>query len=463
MATVTRESIGTLHEKINVKVSKEDFMPSFEKALRNYAKNANVPGFRKGMVPAGMVKKMYGQSVFNEEIIRSASSKLEDYLREEKLAIFAKPMLMASEAPVQLNMDAPVDVDFSFEIGVKPTFDIPALNGNKTITKYSIEVSDKMVDDEVARIALRYGQPEDKDTIEKKDDIIYCTFELCNNEGHIVEGTEKIEDTAMIEKYPAQLQEMLMGKKAGDHLVIRPIDICNDDELANFLKDPLKKDVSAADYYFKLTITKVALLIPAELNETLFAQVFQGADVKDEATFKNLISVELGREYGRITHERANNEIYETLVHETPFEIPVTFLKRWLKEGQEKLKTDAEVEKEFPSFEHQLRWTLISDKLIVENKINVSLDEVNADIKARVLAYFGIAAGEEAPWMEGYMQKIAKDEKTLNETYQRIMFDRLFQFLQEKFNVTEQSISEENFFKLQDPHAAHHHHHHHAH
>jgi trigger factor len=146
------------------------------------------------------------------------------------------------------------------------------------------------------------------------------------------------------------------------------------------------------------------------------------------------------------------------LVHNTPFDIPVPFLKRWLKEGQEKLKTDAEVEQEFPSFEHQLRWTLISDKIINENKINVSFEEVNEDIKARVLAYFGMQAGEEAPWMEGYMQKIAKDEKTLNETYQRLMFDRLFQYLHTQLSISETSIAEEAFFKLQDPHATHHHH-----
>ncbi|MBL7712961.1 MAG: trigger factor family protein, partial [Chitinophagaceae bacterium] len=120
MASVIRENIAKLQDKITVKVTKEDFMPSFEKSLKNYAKTANVPGFRKGMVPAGMVKKMYGQSVFNEEVIRTASRQLEDYLKQENLAIFAKPMLVAEAAPQQLDMNAPADVDFAFEIGIKP-------------------------------------------------------------------------------------------------------------------------------------------------------------------------------------------------------------------------------------------------------------------------------------------------------------------------------------------------------
>ncbi len=456
MASVSRENIANLQDKITVKVTKEDFMPSFERSLKNYAKTANVPGFRKGMVPAGMVKKMYGQSVYNEEIIRTASKQLEDYLKDEKLAIFAKPMLVADTAPQQLDMNAPADVDFVFEIGIKPEFNIPAVANKTALTKYNIEVSDKMVEDEVERIARRYGKPEDKDAVESKEDIVYVTFEVVNADGTVNENIEKAEDTAILERYPAKLQAELMGKKAGDTLVIKPSDIATAEELPVFLKNSVKNEL-AADTNFKLTLTKVALIIPAPLDETLYSQVFQGADIQDEAAFKELIKGELGREYHRITVERLNNEVYEILVHQTPFDIPVPFLKRWLKEGQDKPKTDAEVETEFPAFEHQLRWTLISDKLIVENNINVSFEEVNEDIKNRVLAYFGIQAGEEAPWMDGYMQKIAKDEKTLNETYQRLMFDRLFQFLHTQFNITEQSISEEDFFKLQDPHAAHHH------
>ncbi|KAK6022338.1 bacterial trigger factor protein, partial [Ostertagia ostertagi] len=129
MATVTRENIGNLHDKINVKLAKEDYMPSFEKALKQYAKQANVPGFRKGMVPAGMVKKMYGQNLFGDEVIRSASRQLEQYLNTEKVAIFAQPMIVPNETPVRLDMNAPVDVDFTFEIGVKPDVEIPMLNG----------------------------------------------------------------------------------------------------------------------------------------------------------------------------------------------------------------------------------------------------------------------------------------------------------------------------------------------
>lgn len=459
MATVTRNNIGTLHDKITVKLAKEDYMPSFEKSLKQYAKTANVPGFRKGMVPAGMVKKMYGPSIFNDEVFRSAGRKLEDYLKDEKVAIFAQPMLVPGETQVSLDMNAPSEVDFVFEVGLKPDFEIAPLKEKTTLSRYKVAASDKMVEDEIERIRRRYGKVENPETISTKEDILYGTYEACDAEGNVAEGAHKVEETVLVEKLPAKLQEMVIGKNVNDTFVFRPADVCTAEELESFLKDPLKQGEEAAQQYFKLTITKVGLLIPRDLDATLFVEVFPNDNVTSEADFKDRIKAELSREFDRITKDRLNNEIFEILVHQTKIELPVPFLKRWLKEGGEKPKTDAEVESEFGSFEHQLRWTLISDKLILDNNINVSLEEVNEDIKARVLAYFGMEVGDDAPWLDSYMAKVAKDEKTMNETYRRLLFDRLFQFLETQFNTEVKEVSEEEFFKLPDAHAAHHHHH----
>lgn len=453
MATVSRESIAPLHDKITVKLAKEDYLPSFEKSLKQYAKQANVPGFRKGMVPAGMVKKMYGQSLFTDEVLRQASRELETYLNNEKVAIFAQPMAIPTEEPLRLDMNAPADVDLQFEIGLKPELEIPAFSNGTTLTKYKIAASDKMLDDEIDRIQRRFGKEENPETITSKENILYATIEAT--------GSTPIEAVRLIENLPAKLQEQLIDKKVGDVITLTPAEIAEGNELATFLKDVLKAGEEAAQTTYTLTITKVGQVIPAELNTELFLQVFPNEMIADEGTFREKIRQELSKEFDRISNDRLNNEIFELLVHNTPIQLPVDFLKRWMKEGQEsgKPKTDREVEQEFPGFEHQLRWTLISDKVILENGIQVTEKEVMDDIKGRVLAYFGMEAGEEAPWMEGYMQKVAKDEKTLNETYRQMLFNRLFEFLHTKFGVAEQEIGEEEFFKLPDAHTAHHHHH----
>jgi len=461
MATVQRENIGTLHDKIIVKLTKEDYMPAFEKSLKQYAKTANVPGFRKGMVPAGMVRKMHGPAIFNEEVIRNAGKQLEDYMKAEKLSIFAQPMILPNEKRTQLDMNNPNEVDFAFEIGIKPEFEVDAVKNKAHLTRYKISVNDKMMDDEIDRIKRRYGKVESQDSVTNKEDLIYSTYEPCDADGNVTDADKKIEDTEVLEKMPAKLKELVMGKKAGDSLVIRPADVCTPEELQGFLKDPLKAGEEAAEQYYKLTITKVGLLIPQELGPELYTQVFQNAEVKDEADFREKVRAELQREFDRITGERLQNEIYEMLVHNTNITLPVAFLKRWMREGGEKPKSAQEVENEFGSFEHQLRWQLISDKLMGENKIDVSFEEVQKDVKTRVLAYFGLGPDDEdeAPWMAGYMEKIAKDEKMMDETYRRLLFGKLFSFLETQFNVEEKEIGEEEFFKLGDAHAAHHHHH----
>jgi trigger factor len=459
MATVTRENIGNLHDKIVVKLGKDDYMPTFEKSLKQYAKNANVPGFRKGNVPAGMVRKMYGQSIFGDEVLRAAGTKLEEYLKNESVAIFAQPMILPNEQPLKLDMNDPQEVDFSFEIGLKPEIEITPLKNKTALTRYKVIVSDKMIEDEVERIKRRYGNAETQEAVTSKDDIIYSKYERCDADGNVLPESQMVEDTVLLEKLPAKLQDMLMGKKNEETLVIRPSDVCTAEELEGFLKDPLKQGAAAADNYYKLTITRVAKLIPRELDAELFAQLFPNDEIKDEGTFKERIRQELSREYDRVGRERLHNEMYELLVHQTPIQLPVDFLKRWLKEGGEKPKSATEVENEFGGFDHQLRWTLISDKLIGDNNISVSLEEVKDHVKAQVLGYFGMASDDDAPWLDSYMQKVMKDNKTMDETYRRLLFDKLFQFLETQFSIAEQEISEEEFYKLQDPHAAHHHHH----
>jgi trigger factor len=318
MATVTREPIGTLHDKITVKLAKEDYFPSFETKLKQQAKTANIPGFRKGMVPAGMLRKMYGQSLFNDEVIKAAGRSLEDYLKKERLAIFAQPMILPDTNNQRLDMNKPADIDFHFEVGLKPEFEIPAIKEKAHLTRYKIKVSDKMMDDEIERITRRYGKVESQEAVTKNEDLIYSTYEQCDAEGNVTEEEKKIEDTIVLDKMPAKLKEMVMGKKPEDTLVLRPTDVCTAEELAGFLNDPLKAGEEAAEQYYKLTITKVGLLIPHELNADLYAQVYQNVEVKDEAEFREKVKAELGREFERITGERLQNEIFELLVHNTP-------------------------------------------------------------------------------------------------------------------------------------------------
>ena len=455
MATVTRESIGNLHDKLVVKITKEDYLPSFESALKKYSKNANVPGFRKGNVPAGMVKKMYGQSVFVEEVLNSANRELQAYLSEAKPEIFAQPIAM-DDSNLKFDMNQPADFDFSFEIGLKPEFEITPLNNKGTLTKYKIKVSDKLVTDEIDNISRRAGKVENPEAFELDTDIVYASYEACDANGNVAEETTKTEDVVTIEQMPKKLAEQLKAIKPEETIVFVPADVCTEEELPVFMKSAIHKtDDEATKTHYKLTLTKIGRLIPREINEEFFAEAFPGAEIKDLDAFKEKVRQELEKETDRIAKDRMQNEIFETLVHQTPLTLPNDFLKAWLKRGGEQVKTDEEVEKEFGSFDHQLRWTLVSDKLIREYGIQVSMEEVMSDIKAKVMAYFGMKEGDDAPWMESYLEKMQKEEKTMDETYRRLLFDKLFEKLEEVLEVKKEEITEEEFSNL----ASSHHHH----
>ena len=450
MPNVSRQSIAPLHDRLTVTLQKEDYLPAFEGSLKKYAKNAAVPGFRKGHVPAGMIRKMYGQSIFTDEVLRQAGAALEDYLRKEQVSIFAQPLPTPGEESPRIDMNAPADVDFHFEIGLKPDFQIPALDNGAALTKYTVRVSDNMLDDELKRITRRFGQVENPESVTAADDIIYASYQTAGGEG--------IDDTEMMDRLPQAIQDKLQGAKAGDVITFRTSEISGDNA-EDFLKKTLKLEDTTEDKEYRLTLTKVGHLIPAELTPELFMQVFPQDLIATETQFRERLRMELSKEFDRMAGERLNSEIYEMLVHNTPMNLPVDFLKRWLREGQESgPKSAAEVEKEYPGFEHQLRWTLISDKLIQDNEIQVSHQDVTDDIKSRVLQHFGMDAEDEAPWMEGYMQKVSKDEKMMNETYRKLLFDRLFQWLQSRFATVEEEVSEEEFFKLPQPGHQHHHH-----
>ena len=173
MASIKRENIGLLNDKLTVTITKEDYYPSFEKSLKKHAKTANIPGFRKGMVPAGLIKKMYGQSVFSDEVLKKVEAELNHYISNEKLEIFAQPLPLDTTLP-SLDMNVAGNYDFAFEIGVKPAFNLNVKSIK--VKKYKVKVTDEMIQNEVERIQTRNGKMTDPETIESDENLINITF-----------------------------------------------------------------------------------------------------------------------------------------------------------------------------------------------------------------------------------------------------------------------------------------------
>lgn len=368
MATVTRENIGVLNDKITVKVNKEDYFSSFEKSLKNYSKSANIPGFRKGMVPTGIIKKMHGQAVFTDEVLRAVEKELTKFVDQEKLDIFAQPLPLPDGDARNLDVNNPTEYSFGFEIGLKPEFELPDLTQEK-VTLYKVEATEDLVNQQIERLQKAYGK--------KKD-------------------PEGGEDEENIEK--------------------------------------------------------------AEINEDLFKAAYPGKEIKNEEELRAEVKKEIEAYWESEGKNHLQHEIYHRLLDRTSITFPESFLKRWLEMGGEKPKTAEEVEKEYPNFINQLKWSLITDRIGKEQNIEITPEEIKEFGKKQLFGYMGMQMlGEEQPWVEEYLNRMMQDRKFLDDSYYRLRTEKIFAWAEGQVQKEEKSVTAEEFGKELEAHQHHHH------
>jgi len=459
MATVTRENVGLLNDKITLTLAKDDYLPAFQKALKDYSKQANIPGFRKGMVPAGLIKKMYGSSVFTDEVLRSVDRELVKYLQTEKLDIFAQPLPMEMDVR-QLDMNNPVEYTFHFEVGMKPEFQLADLPKAK-LTRYVVTVTDEMINDEVTRLQNRYGNMSEPESVSSEENVLNITFTESDAEGNPVEGGITKENSLLVKYFAKNFRDSLMGKKNEDRFALQ-LKTAFEDKEREWVMGDLgldKADLTAADKYFTVTITKVGLLEKRELNEEFFNQLYPGQDIKSETDFRNKVKGEIQAHWNSQARNQVHDQLYHELLDHTAIELPEEFLKKWMKTQGETPKTDEEVDKEFPSFKNQLKWTLITDKIVNENNIQVQPEEIRDFARQQLFGYMGMNnLAEEQPWVADYIERMMKDRKYVEDSYNRLQTQKIFEWAETQIKPEEKAISAENFTKMQEEHQHHHHH-----
>jgi trigger factor len=465
MATVTKENIGLLHEKLTVKLEKTDYLPSFEKALKDYSKKANIPGFRKGMVPAGLIKKMYGPSLFTDEVLRSVDRELVSYLQNDKLDIFAQPLPLETDFR-QLDVNNPAEYTFHFEVGMKPEFELPDLATAK-ITGYKVTVTDEMINSEITRLQNRYGNMKDEGTVNAEDNVLNVIFSEATENGNETEGGIKKDNSLLVKYFKEDFRSNLLGKVTNDYVIVQ-LDNAFDEKELEFILGDLgldKNDPESAKKHFKIQITKIGLLEKRELNEEFFNQLYPNQDVKSEADFRNKIKEEIEAYWKGQTRSQIHDQVFHQLVDNTEIKFPEDFLKKWLKtqntsnDKEQTPKTDEQVEQEFPTFLNQLKWTLISDKIVQDNAIQVQPDEIRNFAKQQLFGYMGNMGtkAEDQPWVNDYIERMMKDRKYMEDAYNRIQAQKIFEWAETRVQPTEKEIGAEEYTKMVEEHQHHHH------
>lgn len=462
MATVTKENIGLLHEKLTVKLEKTDYLPSFEKALKEYSKKANIPGFRKGMVPAGLIKKMYGPSLFTDEVLRSVDRELIGYLETDKLDIFAQPLPLESDFS-QLDVNNPVDYTFNFEIGMKPEFTLSDLAKAK-ITKYVVDVTDEMIQNEIDRLQNRYGNMKDEETVTSEENVLNVNFVEADADGNAIEGGITKDNSILVKYFSKSFRKKWMGKKVEDAETVQLKKAFDEKEREWIISDLGLKDTDGAEEkFFNIVITKIGIMEKRELNEEFFNQLYPNQDVKTEDELRNKLKEEIERHWTAQANNQIHDQVFHYLVDNTEIKFPEGFLKKWIKTQSNQAKdqapkTDEEVEQEFPGFLNQLKWTLISDKIVQDNAIQVDPEEIRTFAKQQLFSYMGGAnLSDDQPWVADYVEKMMKDRKYVEDAYTRIQSTKIFEWAATQVNPKDKKISAEDFTKMVEEHQHSHH------
>lgn len=456
MATVTQQDVAPLHKHLNVTINKEDYLPTFEKSLKEYGKKANIPGFRKGMVPAGLIKKMYGNSLFVDEVLKTVDKEVFQYLESEKLDIFAQPLPVNMQLD-QLDVNNPNNYTFTFEVGMKPDFQLPDLAREKA-KRYKVTVSDEMVNEEVERLRTRYGNMTEPETVGSEENVLNVTFVETDASGNPVEGGITKDNSLLVKYFTPAFRSQLMGKKKDDSFQL-PVDEAFEGQEKEWVLNDLGID-SGSGRHFKTTITKVGLVEPRELNAEFFAQLFPNEEVKTEEEFRARIREELQKQWDAEGRNQLQHSLYHILLDHTQINFPEDFLRRWIKtQGENKQpKSDEEVASEFPNFINQLKWTLITEKLIQQNNIEVGSDEIRQFAKQQLLGYMGMQTlDEEQQWVRDYIDRMMKDRKYVEDAYNRLQTQKVFELAESQINAEETPISKEEFLHMNQEHQHHHH------
>ncbi len=293
------------------------------------------------MVPPGLVKKMHGPSVFTDEILRTVEKELNQYVTEEKLDILGQPLPMTDNQPMP-DMNQPGDYAFTFEVGLKPEVNVNPQDIH--VTRYKINVTEEMINDEINRLQIRNGKMTDPESVDNEENVLNVEMKEADENGNEVEGGIKKETSFIVKYFTPEYREQLMGKKAEDTFTLQLSKAFEDKEREFILTDlALDKNSDVdADKFFILTIKKVGMVEKPELNEEFFNTVYPGRNIASEQEFRDAVKAEIENYFAQQSSNQMHDQIYHYLTDHIHVDFPEAFLKRWLQMNSEKQKSAEE-------------------------------------------------------------------------------------------------------------------------
>jgi len=445
---IIQEKIDSLNSVVKVSIKPEDYRERVEKAIKDQAKKAQLPGFRKGMVPTSHIKRMYGKSILVDEINNLLSDSLNNYISENKLEVLGQPLPKVDDSK-EFNWDFNDEFEFNYELGLAPEFDLNFSSADK-LPAYKIKVDAETLESRIKNLRKSYGKMTNPE-VSAEDDVVYAQLSQLSADGSVFEGG--ITNNASIRLDLVKNEEIkksLVGVKKNDVLEFDiqkafENDVFQVSKLLNISED----DAKELDSKFQLTVKNVNRLEEADLNQEFFDKIFPAGDVTTEEQFREKIVVELESMMVQNSDQKLQSELVAYGLGKYELQLPDEFLKRWLKATNEKL-TEKELEEGYEDFAKNLKWTLVENRIIKENNIEIKYEDVLEASKARLDAQFRMYSPTPIPeeQLNQYAVQFLQNKENANRIFEEVKAQKVFEYLKSVITLDEQEIEYNKFLEL---------------
>ena len=435
---ISKTDIDQLNSVINMTIDRKDYEKKVGSVLSDYRKNANIPGFRKGHVPMGMIKKQYEKAVIADEVNKLLRENLDKYIKDEKLELLGNPIPKASKEDLDWESS---QLNFEFELGLAPKFDIK-LNVLKKVVCYEIEPEKKMIQEQLIHIQKQYGKLVSQKKIEKGYEI---TAQFKNQEVELETMVNFSIEDIKSKKLILDLKEA----KTGAILSFPAKRLFKDNVTAKRL---LSVDDKKLEDIFKVDVTielkEINERILADLNQELFDKLYEPGTVSSVKDLEEKIKVGLQTQFEPQANQKLMNDISEAIVEKTKFKLPVDFLKKWIQTSAKDPMTKEEAINEFNKSEKGIRYQLIEGKIISENELNITFEELK-DFTAIMVQKQMLQYGQtpEKEKLDEIVSNIMSNQEETRRISEQLMGDKMLNFYKDKAPLKTKKIGFDAFIK----------------
>jgi trigger factor len=437
---ITLDKKSNTEGHIKIKLIESDYQQKVDEKVKDYARKANIKGFRQGKVPPGVIRKLYGKSILVEEINHILSHALSDYIKENDLKLIGEP-IPEIEQTKNIDWDTQNEFEFEYFVGLIDNFEYDISNKLK-VKRHNITVDNKVIDSTIEDIKKQYGTMENPEVSEEGDSLY----------GSLILGEKENDTVVDFNDIDKRSRKKFIGSKKDDVISFKLRTVFKDDVVLARLFSSTIDEAKDLDGEASFTVKNVNRSVPAEINQELFDKTFGKDTVKSEKEFKDKIKETIGDNYKRESDYLLDRDIRNTLVDKTKIEIPDEFLKRWIVFSNEGKVSTEDIEKEYDSYTNELKWSLITNKINEEEKIKVENEEVQEEAKNQIIAQFGGPAVAEqfAEQLDGIVGNFLNAENGQNymRIFNQLKSEKTLASIREKISITEKKVSLDEFKKL---------------